>query len=152
MKRVSQAIIAVLSLAAAGSAFAAYDSYFDYARVVEVDKTVQTNAEQPVTRQECWNEPRDEFHPSSAAYRSEVPYPVTDGEDRVIRTVDNSSGYYTRTYEQHCRTHTDYAPAQQVAFDVVYRYNGEDYRDRMNHQPGSRVRVHVENGYVELAE
>lgn len=152
MKRVSQAIMAALGLVIGGSALAAYDSYFDYARVMQVDKIVENSAEQPITRQECWNEPRDEYHPT-AAYRSES-IPIGDGEDRVIRTRStNDAGYYTRTYEQHCRTQTDYAPAHpQVAFDVVYRYNGEDFHDRMIRPPGSQVRVHVENGYVELAE
>ena len=63
-------------------------------------------------------------------------------------------GYYTRSYEDKCQTHTEYRPGPQhtVAYDVVYRYDGQEYHDRMSHDPGSRVRVHVDNGYVAIAE
>ena len=39
-----------------------------------------------------------------------------------------------------------------VFFDVVYDYRNQEYHDRIRHEPGSSVRVHVENGYVEIAE
>jgi len=34
----------------------------------------------------------------------------------------------------------------------VFRYRGQDFHERMSHDPGSRVRVHVDNGYVEVVE
>ncbi|HEX6834459.1 MAG TPA: hypothetical protein VF132_13060 [Rudaea sp.] len=142
MKRVNQAIMAAVGLALAGSAFAAYDSYFDYARVTHVDRIVQ-QSDEPVTRQECWNEPRDMTRQTS------VNEPTSDGYHTETATTTTT----TRTYEQRCRTSTEYVQQpQQIAFDVAYRYGGQEYHDRMSHAPGPRVRVHVENGDVELAE
>src|SRR5690242_5097229 len=64
MKRVTQAVIAALGIAVAGSAFARYDdevrmrmrdSFFDYARVINVDRIVEA-VNQPVTHEECVKE------------------------------------------------------------------------------------------------
>ena len=68
--------------------------------------------------------------------------------------VVDRGGYYTRQYEDKCEVKTDYQPGEPrtLAYDVVYRYDGQDYHQRMSHDPGSRVRVHVDNGYVEIAE
>ena len=62
MKRVTQAVIAALGLAVGVSAFARYDedevrmrardSFYDYARVVNVDRIV-AQQDQPVTRADC---------------------------------------------------------------------------------------------------
>jgi uncharacterized protein YcfJ len=159
MKRVTQAIVAALGLALTGSALA-YDrndgSYFDYARVDRVDRVVSA-VNQPITRQECWNEPHQEYHPGAAYRRDEVaPTIITtsNGDETVVRTeVVEKGGYYTQGYEQKCRTRTDYDQAQQVVgYDVVYSYRGQGYHDRMSHDPGTSVRVHVDHGYVELAE
>jgi uncharacterized protein YcfJ len=161
MKRVTQAVIAALGLAVAGSAFARYDdearvrdSFYDYARVINVDRIV-AQENQPVTREECWKEPRDDYHPGTT-YRREIQESGPGGDnDTAVRTeVVDRGGYYTRRYEDRCQTHTEIAPGAQhtVAYDVVYRYDGQDFHERMNHNPGSRVRVHVENGYVDVVE
>ena len=159
MKRITQAIVATLGLTLAGSALAFHhdeDSFFDYAHVDRVDRVV-AQANQPITRQECWNEPHEEFHPG-AAYRREDIGPTTittsNGGETVVRSeVVENGGYYTQGYEQKCRTRTDYDQSQNVVgYDVVYTYRGQGFHDRMSHDPGTSVRVHVDHGYVEIAE
>ena len=159
MKRVTQAIVASFGITLAGSALAAFhrdDSYFDFARVDRVDRILAT-VDQPTTQQECWNEPRSEYHPGSD-YRRETVVPsetaIIDGNQAVVRSdVVESGGYTTTDYQRICRTHVARIPAQQViGYDVVYTYHGEDYHDQLDHDPGTSVRVHVENGYVQVAE
>lgn len=156
-----KSIVATLGLALLGSACASdryesrNDTYFDYARVERVDRVLST-ASEPVQRRECWNEPRTDYHPD-VTYRREEVSPTTvasvDGTPVVHSEVVESGGYYSHSVEQQCRTRTDYDSTQRVVgYDVVYNYRGEDYHDRMNHDPGARVRVYVENGYVEVAE
>jgi uncharacterized protein YcfJ len=159
MKRVTQAIVATLGLGLAGSASAAYyrgDSYFDYAHVDRVDRLIATVDETPATREECWNEPRTEFHPG-ADYRRETVVPetaVVDGGQTLERTdVIERGGYTTTDYQRVCRTRTEQAQSKQViGYDVVYNYRGQLFHDRLDHDPGASVRVHVDQGYVSLAE
>lgn len=164
MRHVTKSIVATLGLALLGTACASDryvryeagdDSFFDYARVERVDRIVNTVTE-PTKRRECWSQPRSEYHPEGTYRRDELsPTVVTsiNGSPVVRSEVVETGGYYTQGYEQQCRTRTDYDSAQRVVgFDVVYNYRGEDYHERMNHDPGERVRVHVENGYVEVAE
>ena len=164
MKRVTQAVIAALGLTVGVSAFARYDeddvrmrvrdSFYDYARVTNVDRIVAQDSK-PVTREDCWKEPHDDYHPGTT-YRREIQESVPGNyNDTAVRTeVVDRGGYYTRHYEDKCETRTEYqsGPQRTVAYDVVYRYDGQDYHDRMSHDPGSRVRVHVDNGYVAIAE
>jgi uncharacterized protein YcfJ len=67
-----------------------------------------------------------------------------------------TEGYYTRDYVQSCRTETSNDGSERVerivGYDVNYRYHGRNYQSRMNFDPGKRVRVRVEDGYVEVAE
>ena len=161
MKLISQTVIAALGLAVAGSAFARYDdemrvrdSFYDYARVVNVDRIV-AQSDQPVAREECWKEPKDNYHPGTT-YRREIQEtePGSDHDMAVRTEVVNRGGYYTRSYEDRCETRTEYRTGEPrtVAYDVVFRYRGQDFHERMSHDPGSRVRVHVDNGYVEVVE
>jgi uncharacterized protein YcfJ len=158
MKRVTHAIVAVLGLGLAGSAFAysRNDSFFDFARVQRVDRIVAAVARPVTTREECWNEPRTEYHPG-AEYRRETVVPetaVVDGRQTLVRSdVIEHDGYTTTDYRRVCRTRTQQAQANEVVgYDVVYNYRGEYFHDRLDHDPGRTVRVHVDNGYVELAE
>jgi len=159
MKRVNQAIVAALGLAVTGVAFARFDSdrypnsYFDYARVISVDRIVQPGSTQPVTRQQCRNEPSDEYHPGRTYQQTDPPQVMANG-DRVTRTETvDTGGYYTHTLKERCDSTTDYVSTPQtVAFNVVYRYDGQDYQDQLNFDPGARVRVHVDNGYVQVAQ
>lgn len=164
MKAVTKSVVATLGLALFGAACASDryvrydsidDSYFDYARVERVDRLVGTVSE-PITRRDCWNEPRTEYRPS-VTYRREEVSPITvssiDGTPVVRSEVVERGGDYVQTYGRECRSRTDYDTARRVVgYDVVYNYRGEDYHERMNHDPGERVRVRVENGYVDVAE
>ena len=152
MKRVTQAIVATLGLGLAGSSFAypRVDSYFDFARVQRVDRIVANIDQAPTTREECWNEPRTE-------YRRETVVPETaviDGRQTLVRNdVIEHDGYVTTDYQRVCRTYTQQARAREVVgYDVVYNYRGQYFHDRLDHDPGRTVRVHVDHGYVDLAE
>ncbi len=159
MKRVTQAIVAALGLGLAGSAFAFFrdGSYFDYAHVDRVDRILATVDQPLTTREECWNEPRTEYHPG-AEVRRETVVPETaviDGRQTLVRSdvIEHDDGYTTTDYQRVCRTHTEQAQTRQVVgYDVVYNYHGELFHDRIDHDPGRSVRVHVDHGYVELAE
>jgi len=165
MKHLTQTIVATLGIALAGSACALdrytfvterdEGVYFDYAHVTRVDRVVTTE-QQPRAHEECWNEPRREYHPNTTYRREELaPTIVTtsDGGDAIVRRqVVESGGYYTTGYEQKCRTLTSYEPQSTLGYDVVYTYHGQDFHDRMSRDPGSQVRIRVDHGYVELAE
>jgi uncharacterized protein YcfJ len=155
MKRVNLVAIAVLGTLLAGPALARYEnSFFDYARVLSVDRVAtQAGNGENVIREDCRQEPVDQHHPGMVVQR-ELP-PVVDeatGERIVTTRTEEVDGYDTRSYQERCSAQTEYRQPQTVAFDVVYRYNHQDYHDRIGHNPGSRVRVHVDNGYVEIAE
>ena len=158
MKRITQAIVATVGIGLAGTALAypRSDSYFDFARVQRVDRIVANVDQAPTTREECWNQPRTEYRPG-AEYRRETVVPETaviDGRQTVVRTdVVERDGYTTTDYQRVCRTYTQQAKATQVVgYDVVYNYRGESFHDRLDHDPGRTVRVHVDHGYVDLAE
>ena len=55
----------------------------------------------------------------------------------ATRTVSiQEDGYYARDAKERCRTRTDYREHETVAaWDVVYRYHGQDYHDRIGHDP-----------------
>ena len=45
---------------------------------------------------------------------------------------------------EHCKTVYDYEQEEKlVGYDVLYRYNGEQYKVRMPSEPGSSVRIRV---------
>jgi uncharacterized protein YcfJ len=158
MRHVKLAAVAFLGMVAAGPALARYEqSYFDYAHVLSVDRVAtQIGNGSNVTRQECWQEPVEQHQPGMV-YHRELPPVVEHTADgaRVVTTrtedVENAPTT-TRSYEERCRENVEFRQPQTFAFDVVYRYRGQDYHDRIGHDPGSSVRVHVDNGYVEIAE
>lgn len=161
MKRITQAIIAATGITMAGAACAypvfADRDYFDYARVDRVDR-VMAVVDQPESRQQCWDQPRTQYHPG-ADYRRNIVAPTFDadgrmiGDDVVRSDVVESGGYATTDVQHICQTQTAHREIPRViGYDVVYTYRGQDYHDRIDHDPGRRVRVHVDNGYVEVAE
>jgi hypothetical protein len=145
MKRISQTVVAALGLAIAGSAFARYEQnayYFDKARVLRVDRVVAQEA-QPVTREECWQESVEQ--PDQIVERTHVSDDGVVHKD-VVR-VDRPE------VKQKCRQTTAMTEKSQVVgYDVVYHYRGEDFHDRMNHDPGAQVRVRVQNGDVQVVD
>jgi uncharacterized protein YcfJ len=145
MKRISQTLVAALGLTLAGSAFARYEQnpyYYDYARVVRVDRIIAPET-QPVTHEECWQESVEQ--PERIVERTHV------NDDGVVRKdvlrVDRPA------YQQKCRQTTAYNETPQVVgYDVIYNYRNEDFHDRMSHDPGSQVRVRVQNDYVQVVD
>ena len=114
--------------------------------------------DEPQTSQQCWDQPRAAYHPG-ADYRRNVVAPAYDQDgrvvgDQVVRSEVVQAGGYTTTETQRvCQTRTAHRDLPQViGYDVVYRYRGQDYQDRIDHDPGRSVRIHVDNGYVEVAE
>lgn len=157
MRYVNLAAVAFLGMAVAGPALARYEgSYFDYARVLSVDQVVtQMGNGANVASEECWQEPVEQRRPATAYHRDLPPVvEQTSNGGRIVTTRSEDVQNYatTRAYEERCRQNVEYRQPQTVAFDVVYRYRGQDYHDRIGHDPGSNVRVHVDDGYVEIAE
>ena len=158
MRHVNLAAVACLGMVVAGPALARYqDSYFDYARVLSVEPiSTQIGNGVNVAKEECWQEPVEHREPGSA-YHRELPPVVEQGPngERIVTTRTEDVQNYpttTRSYEERCREHVEYRQPQTYAYDVVYRYHGEDYHDRIGHNPGSSVRVRIDQGYVEIAE
>jgi uncharacterized protein YcfJ len=145
MKRISQTLAVALGLALAGSAFARLEQdpyYYDYARVVRVDRIVAEQT-QPVTHEECWQESVEQ--PDRVVEQTRVSDDGVVHKD-VIR-VDRPA------YQQKCRQTTAYNQIPQtVGYDVVYNYRNEDFHDRMNYDPGAKVRVRVQSGYVQVVD
>jgi uncharacterized protein YcfJ len=145
MKRISQTLVAALGLALAASAFARYEQdpyYYDYARVMRVDRIIAPET-QPVTREECWQESVEQ--PDRVVERTQV------SDDGVVRK--DVLRVERPAVQRKCRQTTAMTETPQVVgYDVVYNYRNEDFHDRMNHDPGSKVRVRVQNGYVQVVD
>ncbi len=162
MKRITRVIAAALGISLAGAASAYVpdfvgSNYSDYARVARVDRVVAV-VDQPQASRECWDQPRTEYHPGSE-YRRNVIAPQYDEDGRVVgdqvvhSDVVESGGYTTTENQRVCQTRTAHREIPRVlGYDVVYTYRGQDYHDRLDHDPGRSLRIHVENGYVEPAE
>ena len=122
-----------------------YDSRTDFARVVKVDAIV-SHASSPVTRETCWQTPATyRYRPSYTYYRDDDDN--DDGPDAV--TV---AGQYEQVNQpsERCRTTTDYRDSDRImGYEVTYRYGGREYTTRMDHDPGNRMRVRVQDtGYT----
>ncbi len=64
-----------------------------------------------------------------------------------------TGGYYERGYQQRCRTETEYENDDQVTgYDVTYRYHGETYQERLDYDPGNRVRISVDGDDVQIVD
>lgn len=143
--------------------------FFDYAEVVQVEPIVrQVRISEP--REECWDE---EVPVYQSGYRSATPTilggilggvvgnTLGKGDGRTVATVAGTvlggsigrdvgaanarrSGSATAV-ETRCRQVADYREEERVeGYAVTYRYQGEEYTTRMPHDPGERIRVHVD--------
>ena len=57
-----------------------------------------------------------------------------------------TGGSYERSYEERCRTQTDWRSNEDVVgYDVTYRYQGRTYHTTMDHDPGQRLRIRVDS-------
>lgn len=64
----------------------------------------------------------------------------------IARDVQEANRYEPVRLEtvERCETVTHYEQEEKlVGYDVLYRYNGDDFRVRMPHDPGATVRVRV---------
>lgn len=129
--------------------------------VEPIYEVVQT----PQERRECW----DEVVQGTEVRRSNggaltgailggvIGHNVGNGRDRGATTAVGTiigatigSGHdreYHTPYsytEQHCSVTTDYIEEQRLlGYRVSYRFEGEEYTTRMNHDPGKFVRLRV---------
>jgi len=96
------------------------DSHDDYALVVRVDPVVDHYRE-PVTREKCWETPPE-----------------------VQARTTGYSDDYVRTSERRCHTETEWRGSDRVSgYDVVYQYDGRDYRAHLDHYPPEHLRIRV---------
>ncbi|MEJ2686328.1 MAG: glycine zipper 2TM domain-containing protein [Gammaproteobacteria bacterium] len=175
MNRKSLSVLGVIAVLAATPVFAGPwhgsvgDSYFDYARVTDVDP-VMRHVRVATPRDECWQQ--DVQVPVQPRYRSATPVIVGGiiggvvgstmgkGRGRDVATIagtllggsiarDVSHGQppapaYTTATQTRCRTVNEYREERRiVGYRVTYRYHGHRYVTRMDHDPGARLRLRV---------
>jgi uncharacterized protein YcfJ len=63
--------------------------------------------------------------------------------NNIAAGSDNSHAGSRFPTQRHCRPVDGAIQRQIVAYDVEYRYRGEIYSSRMNHDPGDRLRIRV---------
>ncbi|MCP5358660.1 MAG: glycine zipper 2TM domain-containing protein [Pseudomonadales bacterium] len=163
-----QAVAAAVGVMMAVPAFA--DTRYEYAQVVE-SRPVYRTVEVSVPRQECWDE--EVAHTSRARPDSNTPAIIGtiiggalgnavghNKSNKRVGTVvgavlghsigrdivaSNSRERVVR-YEtvRQCETVYEYHDEERlIGYDVVYRYNDQDYSVRMDQDPGDEVRVKV---------
>lgn len=164
----SAAVAGVGTVQAGPPSRTADGGFFDYADVVRVEPIVrQVRVSQP--REECWEE---EVPVYEGGYRSATPMilggilggvvgsTVGKGDGRTAATVAGTvlGGSIGRdvgqahrrepaatAVEARCRQVTDYREEERIeGYDVTYRYRDAHYTTRLPHDPGPRLRVHVD--------
>lgn len=147
------------------------DTHYAYAQVIE-SRPVYKSVEISTPREECWNE--EVAHTRAARSNSRTPAllgtiiggalgnAVGHGKtNKRVGTVvgavlghsigrdivaDNNQDRVVR-YEtvRQCETVYEYREEERlVGYQVVYRYNDEDYSVRMDDDPGEQVRIKVD--------
>ncbi|KGI76983.1 glycine zipper 2TM domain-containing protein [Oleiagrimonas soli] len=144
------------------------ETYIDYARVMSV-QPLYRSAYRP--QQVCRDVPvgqevyRDNGHQAAGTLLGAViggvlGNTIGKGDGRRAATVAGavvggaignratagSGREDVRTaYAERCRTRSVYAGDRVIGYDVTYRYRGDVYRTRMDHDPGRRLRVRVDD-------
>ncbi|RAP59424.1 glycine zipper 2TM domain-containing protein [Oleiagrimonas sp. MCCC 1A03011] len=144
-----------------------HESYIDYARVTSV-RPLYRHAYRP--QRVCRDVPvgrevyRDNGHQAAGTLLGAViggvlGNTVGKGDGRKAATVvgavvggaiGNRASAGGRdevrtAYARRCHTRSVYAGDRVVAYNVTYRYRGDIYRTRMDHDPGRRLRVRVDD-------
>jgi uncharacterized protein YcfJ len=138
--------------------------YYAWARVQTVSPIVVRDAR---PERECWREPAGRYYTSDhrntagtvlgAIVGGVLGNTIGKGDGRRAATVagaviGGAIGHHEagpndvvehQAYQRRCQTRTAYGPRHVVGYDVTYRYRGQVYRTRMDHDPGRRMRVHV---------
>lgn len=66
------------------------------------------------------------------------------GHDISNRNYANSSSNVFYRNERHCEVYNEISYEEKViGYHVWYRYHGNEYKTRMNHRPGKKIKVHV---------
>lgn len=143
--------------------------FYDYARVVNVEPlTKQVRVKTP--RQECWNETVTHHRPANGRiYTPEIfgailgaavgrQFGSGRGQDaatvagavlggsigRDVKHRRHHHGRHYQTVEERCHTVQDVHVEERVTgYRVTYRYHGNTFTTRMNHDPGHQLRVRV---------
>lgn len=146
------------------------DTRYEYAQVLE-SRPVYRSVEVSVPRQECWDEEiahTDSVRPDSntsaiigtiigGALGNAVGHNKSNkrvgavvgavlGHSIGRDIVASNSRERVVRYEtvRQCETVYEYHDEERlIGYDVVYRYNDQDYSVRMDEDPGERVRVKV---------
>lgn len=152
-------------MALATGSFARDHGDFDYATVLSSAPIYHT-VRKPVTDKECWDEvvTRNSSAGGSpaAVFTGSIVggllgHQFGRGDGRRAATVvgavmggaignelGRQEAYAYETTEQRCRIERHYVEEQVVrGYQVTYRYAGQIYTERMDHDPGNRVRVRV---------
>jgi uncharacterized protein YcfJ len=166
---------AVISTTAVAGGRSHGDGYYDFARVTYVDPITEiVRIEDP--KEVCWTEHvtyRNPRRSSSATPEivggiigGVVGNQFGSGRGKGLATVAgavlggsiahdikkrHAYGYdtYTEPVER-CEIQRDYYEEERVVgYDVEYRYNGRNYRTRMDRDPGNKVRVRVKVAVAE---
>ena len=66
------------------------------------------------------------------------------GHDISNRNYSNSSSNVSYRNERYCEVHNEISYEEKViGYHVWYRYHGNEYKTRMNHHPGNKIKVRV---------
>lgn len=145
------------------------DGFYDYARVVDA-RPVYRIVQVSTPNRECWDEQR--VHHSRGYDGSAAPTIMGGllggvvgsrfggGKGKDVATVagvllgaslandmrrsrDHGGSYVTT--EQVCKNVNLYSEREELdGYQVSYRYKGKTYSTRMSHNPGKKIRVHVQ--------
>lgn len=148
---------------------AGYDQTEDYARVVS-SRPIYRSVEERIPSQRCWTEtvreePRNENSPAGAIVGGVVGgalgHAVGHGSSnkKIGTAVGAVLGATVGNEVSKNRAHADEGGYRErercqetsrterreeiIGYDVDYQYQGRTYSTRMDHQPGSRIRVAV---------
>lgn len=165
----------ILTLASAPLAARPYDDraappvFYDKARVVDVKPIIEV-VQVPTEHRDCWTEEVS----GSRTRRSSGGLlvggiiggvignhvgrgdPAATAAGTIIGAAvgnDADRHQYREPYrhtEHHCQVRDEYYEEERVSgYRVTYRYRGENYTTRMNHEPGKFVRLQVSHTLVD---
>ncbi len=148
------------------------DTYYDYAKVVRVDPIVRT-VQVTTPQRECWNEEVTRYEPRRGVRADSytpmivggilggvVGNQLGKGSGRDAMTIAGTllggaigrdQGRYgaararpITVTQQRCTVHHQrYEEDRIEGYRVTYRYRGEEYVTRTDHDPGDRIRVRL---------
>ena len=66
------------------------------------------------------------------------------GHDLSKQSYSNSNSHVSYRHERHCTVNHEVSYEEKViGYHVWYRYHGNEYKTRMNHHPGKKIKVRV---------